>query len=107
MEVVDGQLFATYVGLASNAARRMLEELAHQPDRNKFISSPTTVNAFYSPVLNSISNSVRTMCTLNNSTSPFCFSFPSGAPPPSVLRPRIGVSENHFDSCRHQFAGAR
>jgi predicted metalloendopeptidase len=55
MEVVDGQLFSTYVGLASNAARRMLEELAHHPDRNKFISSPTTVNAFYSPVLNSIS----------------------------------------------------
>ncbi|XP_059491150.1 neprilysin-4-like isoform X2 [Neocloeon triangulifer] len=54
MEVVDGELFSTYVGLASNAAKRMLEELAHQPDRNKFISSPTTVNAFYSPVLNSI-----------------------------------------------------
>ncbi|KAF4521361.1 hypothetical protein B566_EDAN006950 [Ephemera danica] len=54
VDVLEGQLFATYVGLSATGAKRTLEDLRRTPDKNRFIATPTTVNAFYSPVLNSI-----------------------------------------------------
>lgn len=53
-EVVEGSLFATYLNLTWAAVKKNLEALREKPDRNRWVATATTVNAFYSATLNSV-----------------------------------------------------
>ncbi|KAJ9597235.1 hypothetical protein L9F63_011909, partial [Diploptera punctata] len=53
-EVVDGLLFETYLRLSEESVKTSLEDLRKAPDHDRWISPATTVNAFYSPILNSV-----------------------------------------------------
>ncbi|KAL4719905.1 hypothetical protein ACJJTC_019384, partial [Scirpophaga incertulas] len=53
-EVVEGNLFETYLKLTWAAVRKSLNSLREKPDRNRWVASATTVNAFYSATLNSV-----------------------------------------------------
>ncbi|GBP03197.1 Endothelin-converting enzyme homolog [Eumeta japonica] len=53
-EVVEGKLFQTYLKLTNAAVKKSLESLREKPDRNRWVATPTTVNAFYSATLNSV-----------------------------------------------------
>lgn len=54
VEVVEGSLFETYLKLTNAAVKKSLETLNKKPDRNRWVATPTTVNAFYSATLNSV-----------------------------------------------------
>lgn len=54
-EVVPGSLFETYLKLTFAAVKKSLESLRDKPDRNRWVATATTVNAFYSATLNSVS----------------------------------------------------
>ncbi|XP_075972536.1 endothelin-converting enzyme 1-like isoform X2 [Anticarsia gemmatalis] len=53
-EVVEGNLFETYLKLTWSAVKKSLESLREKPDRNRWVATATTVNAFYSATLNSV-----------------------------------------------------
>ncbi|KAH0952283.1 hypothetical protein HN011_005253 [Eciton burchellii] len=53
-EIIDKKLFATFMQLIDVAVRKNLDKLREKPDRSRWISSGTTVNAFYSATLNSV-----------------------------------------------------
>ncbi|XP_069687936.1 neprilysin-11-like isoform X2 [Periplaneta americana] len=53
-EVVDGLLFETYLRLSEESVKTALEDLRKPPDYNRWVTPATTVNAFYSPILNSV-----------------------------------------------------
>ncbi|XP_050561526.1 neprilysin-4 [Spodoptera frugiperda] len=53
-EVVEGNLFETYLKLTFAAVKKSLESLREKPDRNRWVATATTVNAFYSATLNSV-----------------------------------------------------
>ncbi|KAJ8726734.1 hypothetical protein PYW08_015131 [Mythimna loreyi] len=53
-EVVEGSLFETYLKLTFAAVKKSLESLREKPDRNRWVATATTVNAFYSATLNSV-----------------------------------------------------
>ncbi|XP_004926376.1 neprilysin-4 [Bombyx mori] len=53
-EVVEGSLFGTYLKLTWGAVKKSLESLREKPDRNRWVATATTVNAFYSATLNSV-----------------------------------------------------
>lgn len=55
--MVEDQLFETYLSLSEVTVKKTLEELRAKPDHNRWVSPATTVNAFYSPILNSVSES--------------------------------------------------
>ncbi|RVE41737.1 hypothetical protein evm_013614 [Chilo suppressalis] len=53
-EVVEGSLFETYLKLTWAAVKKSLNSLREKPDRNRWVATATTVNAFYSATLNSV-----------------------------------------------------
>lgn len=53
-EVVDGLLFETYLRLSEESVKTALQDLRKAPDYNRWVTPATTVNAFYSPILNSV-----------------------------------------------------
>lgn len=55
VEVIDGKLFATFLKLTDLAMKKSFNNLREKPDRSRWISTGTTVNAFYSAILNSVS----------------------------------------------------
>ncbi|CAB3388647.1 Hypothetical predicted protein [Cloeon dipterum] len=54
IEVVDGEWFASHMKIVEVYHNTTLKKLNTKPDRNIFVAFPTTVNAFYSPQMNSI-----------------------------------------------------
>ncbi|XP_063227769.1 neprilysin-4-like [Bacillus rossius redtenbacheri] len=54
VEIVEGQLFESYLKLSETSVKKTLEDLRKTPDYNRWITPATTVNAFYSPILNSV-----------------------------------------------------
>ncbi|XP_066995803.1 neprilysin-11 [Anabrus simplex] len=52
--VVEGQLFETYLRLSDATMKKTLEDLRRSPDRDRWVTPATAINAFYSPVLNSV-----------------------------------------------------
>ncbi|XP_077258121.1 neprilysin-11 [Temnothorax americanus] len=54
VEVIDGKLFATFLKLTDVAMKKSFNNLREKPDRSRWISTGTTVNAFYSAILNSV-----------------------------------------------------
>lgn len=55
VEVIDGKLFETFLKLTDVAMKKSFNNLREKPDRSRWISTGTTVNAFYSAILNSVS----------------------------------------------------
>ncbi|XP_046737853.1 neprilysin-4-like isoform X2 [Diprion similis] len=53
-EVVDKRLLETFLKLTNIGVRKSLNSLRKKPDKNRWISTGTTVNAFYSAILNSV-----------------------------------------------------
>ncbi|XP_063635712.1 neprilysin-4-like isoform X1 [Cydia splendana] len=53
-EVVPDNLFETYLKLTRAAVKKSLESLRETPDRDRWVATATTVNAFYSATLNSV-----------------------------------------------------
>lgn len=53
--VVPGRLFDTFLMLTDATVKKNLNSLREKPDKNRWISTGTTVNAFYSAILNSVS----------------------------------------------------
>ncbi|XP_024936954.1 neprilysin-4 isoform X2 [Cephus cinctus] len=53
-EVVEGRLFETFLRLTNVGAKKSLNSLREKPDKDRWISTGTTVNAFYSAILNSV-----------------------------------------------------
>ncbi|PSN34745.1 Neprilysin-11 [Blattella germanica] len=53
-EVIDGQLFETFLRLSEESVRMSIEDLRKKPDYNRWVTPATTVNAYYSPILNSV-----------------------------------------------------
>ncbi|KAL6434141.1 hypothetical protein ACFW04_005935 [Cataglyphis niger] len=54
VEVIDGKLFETFLKLTDVAMKKSFNNLREKPDRSRWISTGTTVNAFYSAILNSV-----------------------------------------------------
>ncbi|XP_012274418.1 neprilysin-4 isoform X2 [Orussus abietinus] len=54
VEVVEGKLFDTFLKLTNVGAKKSLNSLREKPDKDRWISTGTTVNAFYSAILNSV-----------------------------------------------------
>ncbi|XP_052738146.1 neprilysin-4 isoform X3 [Bicyclus anynana] len=54
VEVVEGNLFASYLKLTNATVKKSLETLREKPDRDRWVATATTVNAFYSATLNSV-----------------------------------------------------
>ncbi|KAH0554291.1 neprilysin-4-like [Cotesia glomerata] len=53
-EVIEGQLFDTFLKLTDVGTNKTLSSLKEKPDKDRWISTGTTVNAFYSAILNSV-----------------------------------------------------
>ncbi|XP_034947043.1 neprilysin-4-like [Chelonus insularis] len=53
-DVVEGKLFKTFLSLTNVGINKTLNSLREKPDKNRWISAGTTVNAFYSAILNSV-----------------------------------------------------
>lgn len=53
--MVEGHLFETFLELTDANVKKSLSSLHEKPDKNRWISTGTTVNAFYSAILNSVS----------------------------------------------------
>ncbi|KAK7866898.1 hypothetical protein R5R35_001640 [Gryllus longicercus] len=54
VQVKEGKLFETYLLLSERSIKKTLEDLRRSPDYNRWVTPATAVNAFYSPVLNSV-----------------------------------------------------
>nr|XP_050867273.1 neprilysin-4-like isoform X1 [Vespula vulgaris]XP_050867274.1 neprilysin-4-like isoform X1 [Vespula vulgaris] len=54
VEVIQGKLFETFLKLTDVGVKKNLNNLREKPDKNRWISTGTTVNAFYSAILNSV-----------------------------------------------------
>lgn len=54
-QVIPGRLFETFLKLTDVGAKKTLNSLREKPDKDRWISTGTTVNAFYSAILNSVS----------------------------------------------------
>ncbi|KAG9430999.1 neprilysin-4 [Apis mellifera carnica] len=54
MNVIPGRLFDTFLILTDVAIKKSLNNLRKKPNKNRWISTGTTVNAFYSAILNSV-----------------------------------------------------
>ncbi|CAH2232410.1 jg7972 [Pararge aegeria aegeria] len=54
VEVVEGDLFKSYLKLTQATVKKSLETLRKKPDRDRWVATATTVNAFYSATLNSV-----------------------------------------------------
>ncbi|XP_026491729.2 neprilysin-4-like [Vanessa tameamea] len=54
VEVVEGDLFESYLKLTWAMVKKSLETLREKPDRDRWVATATTVNAFYSATLNSV-----------------------------------------------------
>ncbi|CAH2091607.1 unnamed protein product [Euphydryas editha] len=54
VEVVEGDLFESYLKLTWAMVKKSLETLREKPDRNRWVATATTINAFYSATLNSV-----------------------------------------------------
>ncbi|XP_068627793.1 neprilysin-11-like [Battus philenor] len=52
--VIEGNLFDTYLNLTWAAVKKSFETLREKPDRDRWVATATTVNAFYSATLNSV-----------------------------------------------------
>lgn len=59
--VVPGRLFDTFLMLTDATVKKNLNSLREKPDKNRWISTGTTVNAFYSAILNSVSKYLNIM----------------------------------------------
>lgn len=55
VEVIEGKLFETFLKLTDAVLKKSLNSLREKPDKDRWISAGTTVNAFYSAILNSVS----------------------------------------------------
>ncbi|XP_033332700.1 neprilysin-11 isoform X2 [Megalopta genalis] len=53
-EIVPGKLFETFLRLTDAWVKKSLNRLREKPDKNRWIAAGTTVNAFYSARLNSV-----------------------------------------------------
>ncbi|KAI4482984.1 hypothetical protein M0802_013537 [Mischocyttarus mexicanus] len=53
-EVMEGKLFETFLQLTDVGVKKNLNSLREKPDKDRWISTGTTVNAFYSAILNSV-----------------------------------------------------
>ncbi|XP_031336950.1 neprilysin-4-like isoform X2 [Photinus pyralis] len=54
VHVIDGNLFETNLNLMDASVRRNLENIRKGSNRNRWVATATTVNAFYSATLNSV-----------------------------------------------------
>lgn len=54
IDVIEGDLFGSYLKLTWAMVKKSLESLREKPDRNRWVATATTVNAFYSATLNSV-----------------------------------------------------
>ncbi|KAF7996611.1 hypothetical protein HCN44_002257 [Aphidius gifuensis] len=54
VEVIPGKLFDTFLKLSDVGVKKTLNSLRQKPDKERWISTGTTVNAFYSAILNSV-----------------------------------------------------
>ncbi|XP_045764028.1 neprilysin-4-like isoform X2 [Maniola jurtina] len=54
VEVIEGDLFGSYLKLTQATVKKSLESLREKPDRDRWVATATTVNAFYSATLNSV-----------------------------------------------------
>ncbi|XP_026672366.1 neprilysin-4-like isoform X2 [Ceratina calcarata] len=54
MDVIPGRLFDTFLMLTNVAIKKSLNSLRKKPDKDRWITAGTTVNAFYSATLNSV-----------------------------------------------------
>ncbi|KOX74681.1 Endothelin-converting enzyme 2 [Melipona quadrifasciata] len=54
INIIPGQLFDTFLLLIDAATKKSLNSLREKPDKDRWISTGTTVNAFYSAILNSV-----------------------------------------------------
>ncbi|KAF2882511.1 hypothetical protein ILUMI_23672 [Ignelater luminosus] len=52
--VIEGNLFKTHLNLTNASIKRNLQNMRKKPDRNRWVATATTVNAFYSATLNSV-----------------------------------------------------
>ncbi|XP_076284124.1 neprilysin-11 isoform X2 [Lasioglossum baleicum] len=53
-EIVPGKLFETFLRLTDAGVKKSLNGLREKPDKSRWISTGTAVNAFYSAILNSV-----------------------------------------------------
>ncbi|XP_031835165.1 neprilysin-11 isoform X2 [Nomia melanderi] len=53
-EIVSGKLFETFLRLTDAGIKKSLNSLREKPDKSRWISTGTAVNAFYSATLNSV-----------------------------------------------------
>ncbi|XP_015436169.1 PREDICTED: neprilysin-11-like [Dufourea novaeangliae] len=53
-EIVPGRLFETFLKLTDAGIKKSLNGLRKKPDKDRWISTGTAVNAFYSAILNSV-----------------------------------------------------
>ncbi|XP_043506308.1 neprilysin-4-like isoform X3 [Frieseomelitta varia] len=54
INIIPGKLFETFLLLIDAATKKSLNSLREKPNKNRWISTGTTVNAFYSAILNSV-----------------------------------------------------
>ncbi|CAH0717488.1 unnamed protein product, partial [Brenthis ino] len=54
VDIIEGDLFASYLKLTWAMVKKSLESLREKPDRDRWVATATTVNAFYSATLNSV-----------------------------------------------------
>ncbi|XP_053996829.1 neprilysin-4-like isoform X2 [Hylaeus anthracinus] len=54
MDIVPGRLFDSFLKLTDAGMKKSLNALRKKPDKNRWISTGTAVNAFYSAILNSV-----------------------------------------------------
>ncbi|XP_033207207.1 neprilysin-4-like isoform X2 [Belonocnema kinseyi] len=54
VDVIPGKLFQTFLKLTDTGVKKSLNSLREKPDKDRWISTSTTVNAFYSAILNSV-----------------------------------------------------
>ncbi|XP_012150797.2 endothelin-converting enzyme 1 isoform X1 [Megachile rotundata] len=54
MEVIPGRLFDTFLKLTDVGIKKSFSSLREKPNKNRWITTGTTVNAFYSAILNSV-----------------------------------------------------
>ncbi|XP_029047783.1 endothelin-converting enzyme 1-like isoform X2 [Osmia bicornis bicornis] len=54
MEVIPERLFDTFLKLTDVGIKKSLNSLREKPNKNRWITTGTTVNAFYSAILNSV-----------------------------------------------------
>ncbi|KAF5278256.1 hypothetical protein FQR65_LT15715 [Abscondita terminalis] len=52
--VIEGNFFATYLNITDASVKNNFENIRKNPDRNRWVASATSVNAFYSATLNSV-----------------------------------------------------